>query len=140
MEVSASVALTEKAKSLTGKDAYPYEQMARALEVIPRTLTQNCGGNPVKLITELRAKYAAAPKGEVASWGVDGQKGVVADLRAQGVWEPLAVKVQSIKTAIEAACMLLRVDDIVSGSKKKGAGGGGGGAPAGPEEGQEMGE
>lgn len=51
VEVSASVALAEKAKSITGKDAFPYEQMARALEVIPRTLTQNCGGNPIKIIT-----------------------------------------------------------------------------------------
>lgn len=86
----------------------------------------------------MRAKYAAATPGEIASWGVDGNKGVVADLRAQGIWEPLAVKVQSIKTSIEAACMLLRVDDIVSGSKKKGGDGGGGGAQAAPEEQQEM--
>lgn len=67
---------------------------------------------------------------------MDGNKGVVADLRAAGVWEPLAVKVQSIKTAIEASCMLLRVDDIVSGSKKKG--GDGGGQQAQPEEQPEM--
>ena len=47
------------------------------------------------------------------------------------IWEPYAVKVQTIKTAIEAACMLLRIDDIVSGIKKKQAGGGGG--PTGPK-------
>ena len=126
-----------------------YEQMARALEVIPRTLTQNCGGNPVKLLTELRAKYATAKPGDIAAWGVDGNKGVVADLRAQGtrdcviaydtdrptgVWEPLAVKVQSIKTSIEASCMLLRVDDIVSGSKKSGGSGGDGGGQQQPED------
>lgn len=47
-------------------------------------------------------------------------------MKELGVWEPYAVKVQTIKTAIEAACMLLRIDDILSGIKKKQAGGGGG--------------
>jgi len=106
------------------------------LYLIPRTIAQNCGANPVKLITELRAKYAV--KNDQANWGIDGNKGVIADMKALGVWEPLAVKVQTIKTAIEAAVMLLRVDDIVSGSKKDK---GGKQAPSGPSEGaEEMGE
>jgi T-complex protein 1 subunit gamma len=51
-------------------------------------------------------------------------------MKALGIWEPLAVKEQTIKTAIESATMLLRIDDIVSGMSKRGApGGGGGGAP-----------
>lgn len=57
--------------------------------------------------------------------------GEITDIRALGVWEPLAVKTQTLKTSIEAATMLLRIDDIVSGiSKSRGAGGGG---PSGPQ-------
>lgn len=87
--------------------------------MIPRTLAQNCGANAVRLLTELRAKHAANPTQNV-TFGIDGDKGVVADMKALGIVEPLVVKLQTIKTAIEAACLLLRVDDIVSGTKKKG--------------------
>lgn len=52
-------------------------------------------------------------------------------MRAAGVWEPLVVKTQTMKTALEAAAMLLRIDDIVSGISR-GRGGGGGGGPSGP--------
>ncbi len=131
VEMSAAVMLAERAKTLQGVQQWPYAAVGAALEVIPRTLAHNCGANTIKLLTELRAKYAAAGT-KAAPWGVDGHKGVLCDMRAAGVWEPLAVKLQTIKTALEAACMLLRVDDIVSGSKKAagaGAGGGGGGAP-----------
>jgi len=55
---------------------------------------------------------------------VDGLKGEIVDMKQYGVWEPKAVKVQTFKTAIEASCMLLRVDDIVSGLSKKGGAGG----------------
>jgi len=76
----------------------------------------------VRVLTDLRAKHASAPT-ENVSWGVDGNKGVIADMHDVGIWEPYAVKAQTIKTSIEAACILLRVDDVVSGiSKKKGGG------------------
>lgn len=55
------------------------------------------------------------------SFGINGNTGEITDMKALGVWEPLAVKVQTIKTAVESACMLLRIDDIVSGLKKGGA-------------------
>ena len=53
------------------------------------------------------------------TWGIDGEKGTIVDMKALGVWDPYAVKVQSIKTAVESATMLLRIDDIVSGLSKK---------------------
>jgi T-complex protein 1 subunit gamma len=59
-----------------------------------------------------QAKHA---NGEHINFGIDGEKGVIVDMEELGVWEPFAVKVQTIKTAIEAAAMLLRIDDIVSG-------------------------
>lgn len=112
------------AKSVQGVEKLPFRAIASALEVIPRTLVQNCGGDAVRLLTQLRAKHAADPAAHVA-WGIDGVAGRVVDMHApengsQGVWEPVAVKAQALKTAVEAACMILRVDDIVSGITKKG--------------------
>jgi T-complex protein 1 subunit gamma len=52
-------------------------------------------------------------------WGIDGNKGVLADMHELNVWEPLLVKSQVIKTAIESSAMLLRIDDVVSGIKKR---------------------
>lgn len=70
----------------------------------------------VRLLTELRVKHQDS---EGHYWGIDGNKGVIADMREVKVWEPLMVKRQVIKTAIESSCMLLRIDDIVSGIKKQ---------------------
>ncbi len=52
------------------------------------------------------------------TWGIDGEKGTMADMAEIGVWEPVAVKQQTIKTAVESASMLLRIDEIVSGTHK----------------------
>jgi len=97
----------------------PYRNIALAMEVIPRTLTQNCGADVVRLITELRAKHAQDPA-KNWSWGIDGVRGIVADMYDVGVWEPFVVKAQTFKSAVESACMLLRVDDILSGASKRG--------------------
>ncbi|KAI8903208.1 chaperonin Cpn60/TCP-1 family [Gorgonomyces haynaldii] len=115
-EMALSVRLLEKAKSIEGVLQNPYKAVANALAVIPRTLIQNCGGNAIKILTSLRAKHAD-PKN--ASWGIDGTTGQLVDMKEYGVWEPFAVKAQTLKTAIESACLLLRVDDIVSGVSQK---------------------
>ncbi|KAJ1823098.1 T-complex protein 1 subunit gamma [Coemansia sp. RSA 2598] len=115
-EMALSVQLAQRAKSdIDGIEQWPYAGVAEAMEVIPRTLIQNGGGNAIRTLTELRAKHAAG----LTTWGVDGDKGVPADMNEYGVWEPLAVKLQTIKTAIDSASLLLRVDDIVSGTSKK---------------------
>ena len=78
------------------------------------------------MLTDLRAKHAE--KDSEGTWGIDGDKGTIVDMRKYGVWEPEAVKMQSVKTAVESACLLLRVDDICGAkSRKEGGGGGGGG-------------
>jgi len=115
-EMCLSQALREKSKSIQGVEQWPYIAVALAFEVIPRTLADNCGAKVVRVLTELRAKHA---EGKNTSWGVDGNKGVLADIAELGIWEPYQVKAQTIKTAIEAACLLLRVDDIVSGMRGK---------------------
>jgi len=118
IEMAVSQALVEKSKSIEGVEQYPYRAVAAALEVIPRTLIQNCGASVIRLLTDLRAKHASAPQ-ENRAWGIDGNKGVLVDMNSLGIWEPYAVKAQTFKTAIEAACILLRVDDVVSGISKK---------------------
>ncbi|KAK9479411.1 chaperonin Cpn60/TCP-1 family [Lipomyces japonicus] len=115
-EMAVSVKLAEKAKSIEGVVQWPYRSVAEAMEVIPRTLAQNCGANPIKVLAELRAKHAQG----LHSFGINGDTGKIVDMKDYGVWEPEVIKLQSIKTAIESACLLLRVDDIVSGVRKQG--------------------
>ncbi|ORX60653.1 T-complex protein 1 subunit gamma [Hesseltinella vesiculosa] len=128
-EMAVSVKLEERAKLLEGVEQWPYRSVADAMEVIPRTLVQNCGGSAIKVLTQLRAKHANGDH----SFGIDGENGKVVDMKQYGIWEPSAVKVQTIKTAIESACLLLRVDDIVSGLSKNKHQGGGGGQPSAEE-------
>ncbi|KAK7459715.1 hypothetical protein BaRGS_00038951 [Batillaria attramentaria] len=131
-EMALAQALNEKAKSITGVHQWPYRAISRALEVIPRTLIQNCGANPIRTLTALRAKHA---QGEKTTWGIDGNTGNIVDMEEFGVWEPMTVKLQVYKTAVETAILLLRIDDIVSGTKKQMGGGDSGGAasqPSGP--------
>ncbi|KAG8185228.1 hypothetical protein JTE90_002757 [Oedothorax gibbosus] len=116
VEMAVSQRLMEKSKSITGITQKPYAAVAAALEVIPRTIIQNCGGDVIRSLTALRAKHATA--GNI-SWGIDGATGQLVDMKNYGVWEPLAVKLQTYKTAVETAIMLLRIDDILSGIKKK---------------------
>jgi T-complex protein 1 subunit gamma len=115
-EMALSVALTAKSNSIEGVAQRPYKAVAKAFEVIPRTLIQNCGGNTIRTLTALRAKHA--PRDDV-SWGVDGSTGEIKSMNELGIWDAYAVKVQVIKTAIETATMLLRIDAIVSGGKSK---------------------
>ncbi|KAK0052002.1 T-complex protein 1 subunit gamma [Biomphalaria pfeifferi] len=119
-EMALAQALNERAKSITGVHQWPYRAISRALEVIPRTLVQNCGANCIRTLTSLRAKHSQPNN---TSWGIDGTTGNLVDMKTFGVWEPISVKQQVYKTAIETAILLLRIDDIVSGVKKQGSGG-----------------
>uniref|UniRef100_A0A8C5VKZ7 T-complex protein 1 subunit gamma n=1 Tax=Microcebus murinus TaxID=30608 RepID=A0A8C5VKZ7_MICMU len=116
-EMAVAHALTEKSKAMTGVEQWPYRAVAQALEVIPRTLIQNCGASTIRLLTSLRAKHTQE---NCETWGVNGETGTLVDMKELGIWEPLAVKLQTYKTAVETAVLLLRIDDIVSGHKKKG--------------------
>merc|ERR1712087_603916 len=108
--------LARSAKTLDDVKQWPYAAIGAALEVIPRTLTENCGSNVIRTMTQLRAKHNSL---ENSTWGVDGSTGKITDMATIGVWEPYIVKLQTFKTAIESSCMILRIDDIVSGMKKK---------------------
>jgi len=111
-EMAIGAKLVANAKSIAGVEQYPYQAIAIALEVIPRTLLQNCGANIVRTLTNLRAQHATPGN---TTWGVNGHTGELVDMNDLGIWEPVSVKAQTLKTAIEASCMILRIDDVVSG-------------------------
>ncbi|KAJ8602223.1 hypothetical protein CTAYLR_003661 [Chrysophaeum taylorii] len=101
-----------------GVHQWPVRAVASAMEVIPRILAQNCGAKVVRVLTQLRAKHLGDSNDH--TWGIDGTSGALLDMAdvTRGIWEPFAVKVQTVKTAIEASSLILRIDDIVSGIKK----------------------
>jgi len=122
IEMELAARLKEKAKSIEGTRQYAYRAVADALEVIPRSLAHNCGADVVRVMTDLRSRHAKAD-GSGLNWGIDGHKGIVSDVKALAIMDTFAVKKQTLRTAVEAAAMLLRIDDIISGlSKKKRAG------------------
>lgn len=121
IEMELAARLMEHAQHIEGVQQWPFKALAGALEVVPRTLAQNCGADVVRVMTELRAKHAVA--GEGLHYGIEGNIGKIADMRDSDVWDPISVKLQTFKTSIEAACMLLRIDDIVSGIKRDKKGG-----------------
>ena len=115
LEMELACRLMEKAQTVPGVQQWPYKALASAMEVIPRTLASNCGADVVRTLTELRAKHSQ--EGGLM-WGIDGATGKIANMQEKEIWDPVSVKNQTFKTSIEAACMLLRIDDIVSGIKK----------------------
>ncbi|CCO36221.1 T-complex protein 1 subunit gamma Short=TCP-1-gamma [Rhizoctonia solani AG-1 IB] len=84
------------------------------------------GGHVIRVLTKLRAKHAAGEH----TWGIDGHVGKITDMKTYGLYESASVKIQTLKTAIEATRVLLRVDDIVQATRKDKSGGGGRGAAA----------
>ena len=119
-------------QKLSGKEQLAVQAYAEALEIIPMSLAENGGMDPIDSLMEVRARHQSKSK-----WvGIDPINGKVADLAKLDVYEPLAVKVQALKSAGEAACMILKIDDVIAASKSKE-----GGAPKGPKEsGKEEGE
>jgi T-complex protein 1 subunit gamma len=117
VEMAVAVGLKKAGAKIAGIQQGPFLAVAEAMEVIPKTLLQNCGVSVIRALTQLRAKHAAAE--EHCTWGINGETGALVDMQDYGIWEPFTVKAQVIKTAIESSCMILRIDDIVSGSKKK---------------------
>ncbi len=123
-EIEVAKGLRKYADSLSGREQLAVLAFADAIEVIPRTLAENAGIDPIDILTELKAAHDKKQK-----WaGVDVFKGKVMDAWANGVIEPLKIKTQAISSASEVAQMILRIDDVIAGGKK---GDGHGGMPPG---------
>lgn len=112
-EMHVSARLMAKAKAIGDVEQAAYEAVAKALEVVPRILASNCGADVLRMVTALRSEHAKGNK----FCGINGITGKLADARELKVVEPASIKIQALKTSIEAASMILRVDDVVSGTK-----------------------
>ncbi|MEM2160646.1 MAG: thermosome subunit beta [Candidatus Nitrosotenuis sp.] len=122
-ETYAATRLRNWAKSLEGREQLAVEKFADALESIPLTLAENAGMDPIDSLTNLRSRQL---KGE--KWtGVDVMKAKVGNMKSSEIIEPLAVKNQIVSAATEAACMILRIDDVIAVAKSAGPPGGEGG-------------
>ncbi len=113
-EAELAKELREYAVKVGGREQLAIEAFASALESIPRTLAENAGLDAVDILAELRSAHE---KPDGWRYGVDVFSGKVTDMMALGVIEPLAVKVHAIRSATEAAAMILRIDDIIAASK-----------------------
>jgi archaeal chaperonin len=117
---------TEK---LNGREQLAAQKFAEAMETIPICLATNAGLDPIDTMTEIRAKHADGGK-----WfGVEAKEGKVKDMYKENVFEPLSVKEQIVKSSTEAACMILRIDDVIAAGKGKGPSGPPGGGMGGGE-------
>ena len=111
---------------LAGKEQLAVIKFAEALETLPIALATNAGMDPIDTMAELRAKQNKGIK-----WaGINVWSTNVVDMYKQNILEPVVIKEQIIKSATEAACMILRIDDVIASSKSKG-GPPGGGMPGG---------
>ncbi|KAJ1930453.1 T-complex protein 1 subunit delta [Tieghemiomyces parasiticus] len=109
-EIEMSQQLMQHAKSLKGVEAYCFEAYAEALEVIPITLAENAGLNPVAIVTELRNRHAQGDK----SAGINVRKGAITDILEENVIQPLLVSTSAIELASDTVKMILKIDDIVA--------------------------
>ncbi|MEM2969692.1 MAG: thermosome subunit beta, partial [Candidatus Bathyarchaeia archaeon] len=116
--VEAEIArqLRDYVPKVSGREQLAVNAFAESLEIVPWTLAENAGLEPIDIVSELRAAHEK-PRG--ATIGVDVFSGKVTDMRKKGVIEPAIVKEHAIKSASETACMILRIDDIIAASKPK---------------------
>jgi thermosome len=121
-EAYLATELNEWAGSADGREQLAMKQYAEAFEAIPLTIAENAGMDPIDAIIALRANQTAGKQ----TAGINAKEGKIGNMFSLDIVEPLAVKEQIIKSATEAACMILRIDDVIAVS------GGGGGPPGMP--------
>ncbi|MCY4252972.1 MAG: thermosome subunit beta [Thaumarchaeota archaeon] len=124
-EAHIAMHLKEWADSLDGREQLAVKRYAEALEAIPLTIAENAGMDPIDSMASLRSRHSQGKK----TMGIDARNTRVADMLEASIVEPVSVKEQVIKSATEAACMILRIDDVISVAPP--AGGPPGGPPPG---------
>jgi len=112
-EAEVAKRLKKFAERFSGREQLAIRAFAEALEVIPRSLAENAGLDPIDILVELRSAHEQGK----TTFGVDIYNGKIADAITNGVIEPLKVKTQAVKSAAEADEMILRIDDVISASK-----------------------
>ncbi|MCD6242729.1 TCP-1/cpn60 chaperonin family protein [Candidatus Bathyarchaeota archaeon] len=116
IEAEIAKHLRDYATTVGGREQLAIEAFAESLEVVPKTLAENAGLEPIDIMVELRAAHE---KTDGHLMGVDVYTGKIINMYEKGVIEPLSVKEQAIKSAAEAASMILRIDDVIAASKPK---------------------
>jgi chaperonin GroEL (HSP60 family) len=112
-EIELAKRLRAYARSIGGREQLAIEIYANALEIIPKTLVENAGYNPVDLIVELRSKHET-DKGN--SYGINIDTGNPDNMIGLGIIEPLMVLTQAIQSSTEVASMILKIDDVIAAS------------------------
>jgi len=112
-EIELAKRLRMYARSIGGREQLAIEIYANALEVIPKTLVENAGYNPVDLIVELRSQHESE---EGKSKGINIETGKPDDMVKLGVLEPLSVLTQAVQSATEVSAMILKIDDVIAAS------------------------
>jgi len=102
------------AAKIGGREQLAIERFADSLEIIPTTLAENAGLDTIDILVAMRSAHE---KPDGVWMGLNAFTGEVADMMKEGVIEPLSVKIQAIKSAVEAASMILRIDDVIAASK-----------------------
>ena len=118
-EAYLSTELNEWSGSYDGREQLAIKQYAEALETIPLTIAENAGMDPIDTMIALRANQSSGKQ----TMGINAKEGKIGNMFSLDIVEPLAVKEQIIKSATEAACMILRIDDVIAVSGGPGAGG-----------------
>lgn len=109
-EIEVALRLHDYANTLTGMEQYCFKAFAEALEVIPFTLSENAGLNPIATVTELRNRHA---KGEKTA-GINVRKGAITNILEENVVQPLLVSTSAIHLASETVRSIMKIDDIVN--------------------------
>jgi len=128
VEIEVARELRKYATKVGGREQLAIEAFADGIEVIPRTLAENAGLDPIDILVALRSAHE---KEDGKNMGINVFTGKVQNSIDNGVIEPAVVKEQALKSAAESAAMILRIDDVISSSKKGGPGGPGGMPPGG---------
>ncbi|ELW63337.1 T-complex protein 1 subunit delta [Tupaia chinensis] len=109
-EIELALRLTEYSRTLSGMESYCVRAFADAMEVIPSTLAENAGLNPISTVTELRNRHAHGEK----TTGINVRKGGISNILEELVVQPLLVSVSALTLATETVRSILKIDDVVN--------------------------
>ena len=130
IEIELAMKLRDYAKTVGGREQLAIDAFADVIEIVPRTLAESAGMDPLETLVNLRSKHTEK---DGKYYGIDVMNGKIENMKKLNVIEPLSVKTQAITSGTEVAQMILRIDDIVAAQSKPSAGAGGRGMPPGGE-------
>ena len=110
-EIAVAAHIRDEAASIEGRKQLAVEAFADAVDVLPRTLAENTGMDPIDALVDLRSEYESEDRAGVIS---EGQTGIIGEPLDYGVLDPAAVKREAVESATEAATMIVRIDDVIA--------------------------